>query len=395
MFNTCLVFFHLLLVPPYSLFATLLYNHFMEITKEREQNYKAFDRAYENFEKFVFDWGTANKPLMREIQEHLHLEKNEEYLPDYFIYSAPALMLERILTDIKMLKRIKASQEKFMVSREKRVLELLLEKPAFWCFFAIKEILEDDFVLIEDLFRDETHLMHSPSLCLRKKNEGSEQKTYLSLMIYNGEGLVNIGLLRIYILSKSDMRFYCSRFAGIGFDDSEFDLETTLDEVISEHYNDFFTLDKKDAVVKKMYEEYEIRHTWQPFYLEEFDIDRLEGFWITTHMGEQTRYTLVDLYDDEKEDIPYGKLYYMNYLFMDGVILRDHASGEMGLINYSEISYKMFAAILQKAYPELGLPQQPEVSIPSRLLDHITEFDLNTPWKKFEALRLYREEEGI
>ena len=216
-------------------------------------------------------------------------------------------MLERVFTDVKMLKRIKNTQENFMVSREKQILALLLEKPAFWCFLTIKEIRENDFVLIEDLFRGETHLMYSPSLSLKKKVEGSQQKNYLALMIQEGNRIVNIGLLRRYSLSKSDMRFYCSLFAGIGFDDSEFDNETTLDEVISDHHNDFFTLDKVDAAITVMRGEHEQRHTWQPFSLEKFDIHRLGGTWKATHVGNQTRYDLVEM-DEEMIQLPYARL---------------------------------------------------------------------------------------
>ena len=294
-------------------------------------------------------------------------------------------MLERVFTDVKMLKRIKNTQENFMVSREKQILALLLEKPAFWCFLTIKEIRENDFVLIEDLFRGETHLMYSPSLSLKKKVEGSQQKNYLALMIQEGNRIVNIGLLRRYSLSKSDMRFYCSLFAGIGFDDSEFDNETTLDEVISDHHNDFFTLDKIDSLPPAMYGEHEIRHTWQSFHLEEFDIKRLGNNWGSKHVGNQSRYDLGEL-DDAMNNIHHAESFSIGFSLIDSHIVRDNTSGEMGLMNNSEIGYALFAFLLRKAYPDLVLPQQPEISIPGALLSHIATLPCSLPWSTFETV---------
>ncbi|MBI9096474.1 MAG: hypothetical protein JEY71_16550 [Sphaerochaeta sp.] len=368
----------------------------MENNTELKQHSKTFYQAYEKLETYILVWSQQSKPLMREVKTQLLLEEDGEYLEGYFNYSASALVLQRVLTDVKMLKRIQRTQEKFMVRREKEILSLLIEKPAFWCFFTIKEVLDDEFILIEDLFRGNTHLMYAPTLILRKKIQGLQQANFLSLMIQDGECILNIALLRVYFLNSSDMLFYCSLFAGIGlegirFTGIGFDTETTLGDVINDHYNDFFTLDKVDAAITVMRGKHEQRHTWQPFSLEKFDIHRLGGTWTATHVGNQTRYDLVEM-DEEMIKLPHARLWYFDLDLMDGLMVRDHNSGEMGLMNNSEISYSIFAATLQRAYPELVLPQQPEISIPVTLYFNIFNLDLTTPWEKFNEVRTYGKE---
>jgi len=326
---------------------------------------------------------------MREVKTQLLLEEDGEYLEGYFNYSPSALVLQRVLTDVKMLKRIQNTQEKFMVRREKEILALLIEKPAFWCFFTIKEVLDEEFVLIEDLFRGNTHLMYAPSLILRKKMQGLQQVNFLSLMIQDGECILHIALLRVYFFNRTDMLFYCSLFAGIGFDN-----ETTLGEVINDHYNDFFTLDKVETGQKLMRQGHERRQTWQPFTLEAFDTDRLAGDWMATNLGGQTRYDLIDL-DEEIEKLPHAQLLSSDRSVVYGFIVRDHTTGEMALMTESDTTYETFSALLQKAYPELALPQHPEVSIPINLYDNITDLGLTVPWGKFEAVMEYREEDTL
>ena len=352
----------------------------MEITKEFKQHCIAFSQAYERFEQLLFDWGVESKPLMREVKNHLLLERDGEYPLDYFRYSAPALMLHRVLTDGKMLKRFQNTQEKFMVSREKQVLSCLLERPAFWCFFTILEIYEEEYALIEDLYSGETHLMHSPNLCLRKRMDGSRPKSYLSLMMYTGQCLANIGLLRSYTLSKTDMCFYCSLFAG-----SESDDETTLGEVINDHYNDFFVLDKTNATTRVMHGEYELRQTWQSFHLEDFDINRLGGTWTSTQVGALRKYTLVT-HDQSIQDLPNGNMLSSDPPLMKALIVRDHDSGDMGFMTTSEPAHALYKALFEHAYPELALPQEPEVSIPTSLLFRIVDVGLPLPWGRFEVI---------
>ncbi len=347
----------------------------MDTYKELKQHCVTFNHAYYSLEKLVLLWSRQNKLLVREEQKHLSLEWDKGYPQDYFRFSAPSLMLHRMLTDDKMLKRFQTSQEKFMGSREKQVLTLLRERPAFWCFFTIKEIYDNDIMLIEDLFRGRSHLMHSPALCDQIRRKGLQKKNYLSLMIHNEPCLINIGLLRSYYLSKADMRFYCNFF----------DDEATLDRVINDHYNDFFTLDKIDSLPPAMYGEHEIRHTWQSFHLEEFDIKRLGNNWGSKHVGNQSRYDLGEL-DDAMNNIHHAESFSIGFSLIDSHIVRDNTSGEMGLMNNSEIGYALFAFLLRKAYPDLVLPQQPEISIPGALLSHIATLPCSLPWSTFETV---------
>jgi len=280
----------------------------MEITKEIKQRLIASNNAFESFEHHVLEWGTGNKSLMREAKGILDTKNPGNHPLEYISYTRLNFLLGKILTDKKMLNRVKTTQERFMVTREKQVLAKLLERPAFWCFFTIKEVHGDDFVTIEDLFSGETHLIHSPALYERIKMYGSICKNYLSLMWHDGEFLCNIALLRQYTLSKSDLIFYCSLFADRGFTGNASDDETSLNDIINEHYAVFFSLDEISLLPPSMRGEYELKTTWQPFTLEEFDISRLEGIWDSIPLGAQDRYDLNEL-GEGLDDLPYQELF--------------------------------------------------------------------------------------
>ncbi len=355
----------------------------MEITKETKQRCIASNKAFESLEHHVFEWGTGNKVLFREAQRILDTENPGKYSVEYISYTRLNFLSGKILTDRKMLNRVKATQGNFMVSREKQVLEALLERPAFWCFFTIKEVHDDDFVTIEDLFSGKTHLMHSPALCDRIKRYGDRCKNYLSLMRHDGEFLSNIALLRQYTLSKEDLLFYCHLFA-----DDELSDETSLNEVINDNYAEFFTLDAISLLPPSMHGDHELKTTWQPFTLEEFDITRLEGTWETVSVGDQVRYDLVEL-EEGLDDLPYRELFDTEPPLMAGMLARDSAIGEMGFMTNSEPCHALYAALLHRAYPHLVLPQVPAVSIPARLFLHIIELPVTLPWEKFKKTLSY------
>lgn len=317
----------------------------MEIPKETIQRLLASNNAYESFEQHVLTWASGKKALMREANSILNVEDSKKYPPEYRSYTMLNYLLGNILTDTKMLNRVKTTQEKFMVSREKKVLEALLERPAFWCFFTIEEVYDDDFVTIEDLFSGETHLMHSPALCDRIKRYGDRCKTYISLMRHDGEFLSNIALLRQFTLSKADLIFYCHLFS-----DDDLSDETILNEVINDNYAEFFTLDAISLLPPSMRGEHELKTTWQPFTLEEFDINRLEGTWKTVSVGTQTRYDLVAL-GEGLEELPYRELFATEPPLMAGMLARDNVTGEMGFMTNSEPCHALYAALLKRAYP--------------------------------------------
>jgi len=357
----------------------------MEITKETIQRNVASNQAYESFEQHVLSWASGKKALMREANSILNVEDSKKYPPDYRSYTMLNFLLGSILTDTKMLNRVKATQEKFMVSREKRMLEALLERPAFWCAFTIKEVHGDDVITIEDLFSGDTHLIHSPALCDRIKRYGDRCKTYVSLMRHDGEFLCNIALLRQFTLSKSDLIFYCSLFA---------DSKTSLNDIINDNYADFFTLDSISLQHPSMRGEHELKTTWQPCTLEEFDITRLEGTWNTIPVGNQTRYDLVAL-GEGLEDLPYRALFDTEPPIMAGMLARDNITGEMGFMTNSDPCHALYAALLQRAYPKLRLPVQPAVSIPARLFFLIIKIPITLPWQKFEKILRYAEDKPI
>lgn len=361
----------------------------MEIPKETIQHLMASNNAYESFEQHVLTWASGKKALMREANSILNVEDSKKYPQDYRSYTMLNFLLGNILTDTKMLNRVKATQEKFMVSREKKVLEALLERPAFWCTFTIEEVHDDDFVTIEDLFSGETHLMHSTALCDRIKRYGDRCKTYVSLMRHDGKFLSNIALLRQYTLSKEDLLFYCHLFS-----DDDLSDETILNDMINENYAEFFTLDTISLLPPSMRGEHELKTTWQPFTLEEFDITRLEGTWNTVSVGTQIRYDLIAL-GEGLDDLPYRELFDTEPPLMAGMLTRDNATGEMGFMTNSEPCHALYAVLLKRAYPHLVLPQIPAVSISGRLFLHIIGLSIPLPWQKFVKILRYAGDKPI
>lgn len=355
----------------------------MEITKEIKQRLIASDNAFMSFEHHVFEWGTKQKRLMREAKTILSQDQAKHFPENYLSYTRLNYLESKILTDEKMLNRVKATQEPFMVSREKQILAKLIERPAFWCYFTVQEIHGDDFVTIKDLFSGKTHLMHSPALCDKVQKIDTRCKYFLSLMRHDGDALGHVAILRAYSLSKADFLFYCSLFA-----DSEPDEELSLETIINAHYADFFTLDNLMQVAPTMRGEHELKTTWQPFTLGEFDITCLEGTWNTVPLGSQTRYDLVTL-GKGLDDLPYRRLFDISPPLMAGMLVRDNDSGEMGFMTNSEPCHALFAALLKRAYPLLELLQIPIVSIPAKLFLLIIKVPVTLPWEKFKKTLSY------
>ncbi len=69
---------------------------------------------------------------------------------------------------------------------------------------------------------------------------------------------------------------------------------------------------------------------------------------------------------------------------MAGMLARDNASGEMGFMTNSDPCHTLYATLLQRAYPELVLPQQPAISISGILFLLIIRLPVTLPWEKFK-----------
>ena len=210
----------------------------------------------------------------------------------------------------------------------------------------------------------------------------TKDKHYLCLLLPNGKCMQTAAMIRYYPLSARDLRFYCSMFEPEG------DLNT----VINNHYVRFFKLDLLSSVSIPMHKEYKLRKTWQPFTLKDFDLSRLEGEWVTVTLGEQQKF-FFDGPTASMKGIPNAEILPEELPMMGGTVVRDTSTGAMGLVTNSEVSYGIFSTLLNRAYPELQLPKDPEVSIFLALEVLLNDEGLPLPWKQFDTLIQYRPEE--
>lgn len=341
---------------------------------------KTFNSGFDEIEKHVMEWGRNNKALQKDIRTIMSLNTNPRYPKGYGGMSTGNYLLALFLTDPEAMQKLSKKQDIPLTAKGKQVLSHWIELPAFWCYFSIKEQMEDDFMTITDLLSGEEHLLYSPGISSMQKKQDTRVKHYLCLMLGNGECLQTVGILRYNSLSISDFRFYCDLF----------ETEMPLGTIINKHYTKFFSLDEISTLPIVMHKENEVVFAWQEFSLEDFDITRLGGQWLTNHKGEQTSYALQSP-DKSMMDVPYGDLLETDFPSTTFSLYRNTKTGSMAINTTALTSYTIIASLLQRAYPSLELPRVPEVAISMVLASLLARMDLDLPWSKFKALMDYEE----
>lgn len=336
---------------------------------------KTFNKGFDDLNSHTMLWGSRQPRLKKSIAKLLALNTNEHYPSGYGDTTAANYITSQLFTDPKAIQQLLKKKDIYLTDKAREVLTFWKDNPGFWCFFAIKEVLKENFLTIIDLANGREHLLYSPGLVAMQKSSTSRNQHYLCLMLPNGECLQTAGILRHYSLSILDIMFYCSLF------ESEADLQT----VINNHYSDFFELDTISTIPKMIHGDYDYVYTWTEFTLEEFDIKRLGGTWKVQSVDSQTSYTL-DEPDASMMDVPDGHLLETDFPIMGATLYRDEQTGAMALYTRFEVSYRIFRALLSRSYPDLKLEDDPDITLAMVLYIHLTRTNFALPWDTFKKV---------
>jgi len=336
---------------------------------------KTYNSGFNEIEQHIMDWGRNNKGLQKNIKALMSLNTNARYPAGYGGMSTGNYLLSLILTDPKAIRKLSGMHDAVLSASAKQILSFWGENPGFWCYFSIKERLEDDFLTIVDLITGLEHLLYSPGICDMQKKDKSRDMHYLCMLLGNEECLQTVGILRFNSLSVSDFQFYCGLFESEG----------SLVDTINKHYREFFLLDEISTLPIVMHRNTLVLYTWQEFTLEAFDIALLGGEWTIKEKGSQTSYFLQEP-DASMMDVPYGELLESDFPAMSFTLYRDTKTGSMAISTTALASYSIIAALVQRSYPALIVPKKPKVAISMALYSLLDRMDLDLPWSKFKAI---------
>ncbi len=339
-----------------------------------------YNTGFKEVDSLIMDWGRENKSLQKDIRTLMAYNNDARYPAGYGGMSTGNYLLSLILTDSKAIQKLAKDHGPVLRSKGKEVLSYWSEHPGFWCYFSVKEKLEGDFVTIRDLLSGEEHLLYSPGICDMQKTPESRGKHYLCLMLGNGECLQTVGILRYNSLSVSDFLFYCHLFEP----------EANLSSMINKHYTKFFLLDEISTTPVLMHRGEQVLYTWQTFTLEHFSIDTLGGQWIIKEKGDETSYSLEEP-DPSMMDVPYGELLESDFPSMGFTLYRNTRTGSMAINTNALLSYSIITALLQRSYPELSLPHEPDVAISMVLFSLLDRMDVDLPRSTFKAIMEHEE----
>lgn len=341
-----------------------------------------FDKGFLAIQDYMDEWGESNKPVKKVMDAILTSGGNKQkFITEVEMTKAYLYLLSEFFQDAEALKKVHAQHEAELDAVGKQVLSYWEEHPGFWLYFSLKEELSSDFWTIVDHMTGEEHLLYSPGVGSLQDMAGEEPLHFVCLMLPNGGCLQTIGQIKYNHLPVADFKFYCSLFKP----------EEGLKAILSKHYLAFWQLDIVANRTGVKRNGYEMGYTWQPFSLAEFDTAKLGGKWNTWKHDAKEKYFIKGP-DPSMDKLPSRKLLETETVAMGGSIVRDPKTGEMGLATNSEVAYPFYAAILNRAYPELKLPSEPSVFVTVPLRELAVKTELPFPWKKFRAILEYKEE---
>ncbi len=353
-------------------------NNYIELKKLCD----TFDKGFLAIQAFMDEWGQTQKPISKVVESILTSGGDrEKIITEVEMTNAYLYLLSEFFQDVEAIKSVKTQHEAELKAVGKRVLSYWEEHPGFWCYFSVKEELHDDFWMIVDHMTGDEHLLYSPGVGFLQDKAGDEILHFVCLMQPNGGCLQTIGQIKYNHLPVADFKFYCSLFKP----------EEGLKAILSKHFMQFWQLDSIANRTRTKRNGYEMGYAWQPFSLAEFDTAKLGGKWTTWKHDAKEKYFIKEA-DPSMDKLPSRKLLETAILAMGGSIVRNPKTGEMGLATNSEIAYPFYAAILNRAYPELKLPKTPSVFVTVPLRELAVKTELPFPWKKFRAILEYKEE---
>ena len=343
--------------------------------KEIKKTCDLFFKAYQSYDDFIPDWLDSKPPLRKTVRAILSKADTVDLPEDFWKAQASLYIDAHMLTDPKSIRKMLKEVEPFASEDTRKALAFWADNPGFWCFYAIKETLGDDFFIIEDLVTGQTHLLHSSDIGYMQTDVAYRNKHYLSLMLFNGSCLQAIGFPKFNSLPASDLQFFLSLFSpGLA-----------LSPAINRNFIRLLDLESISSLPVFVEGDVALKQTWQSFRLKDFSIFDLEGTWDSQEKGRLQIYRFV------QEAASYASLPNFSVLeaergILTATLVRDNKSGEMALFTSTDTSYALFALLLNRSYPELDLPEKPSVSISLGLSLLLSEGTYPLPWNKFKGL---------
>ena len=348
--------------------------------EELEQLCETFDKGYADIEGFVAHWGNSDKQT-RTVMDEILRSGPEGIATDSELYSALLYLFAQFFQDPKAIKQLMTQHANELTPEGYQVLSFWQKTPGFWCYFSVKEELEDDFWLIEDHMTGEMHTLYSHGITTMQEWEGADYMHYLCMMLPNGECLQTIGHIKYNHIPVSDFLYYCSLFKP----------QVGLKAILHKHFRIFCKLDSIAHMPPIKHDIYDMGFGWQPFTLPEFDIAKLGGKWTAWSSDSLDKY-FINEFDPSMDRLPNRTLFEIASPAMAASIVRDPNTGEMGLGTNTEVAYPFYAELLNRAYPELKLPKKPSVFVSAALRALSGRSELPFPWKKFKDILDYSEE---
>ncbi len=353
----------------------------MNSYKELEKLCDTFDKGFLAIQPFMDAWGHTQEHVRKVMTSILSSGNKDNFVTEVEMNNAYLYLLSEFFQDREAIKKVHAQHEAELNAVGKQVLSYWEEHPGFWLYFSVKEELDDDFWTIVDPLTGDEHLLYSPGVETLLYNAGSEPIHFVCLMLPNNGCLQTMGQIKYNHLPVDDFMFYCSLFKP----------EAGLKAILNKHFLSFWQLDSIANKTSIKHNGYELGYTWQPFSLAEFDTAKLGGKWNTWKHDAKEKYFIKEP-DPSMDKLPSRKLLETAIIAMGGSIVRDPKTGAMGLATNSEVAYPFYAAILNRAYPELKLPKKPSVFVTAPLRELAVKTELPFPWKKFRSILEYKEE---
>ncbi len=347
--------------------------------KEIEKVCATFLRGFEAIKQYALEFATAHKSIKKGMDKILK-SGPEQIAMEYEIQNAFLYMIAEVFQSPKILKQLRTKHDAALTSEGRQVLLFWEENPAFWCYFTVKEHVTGDFWMIVDHMSGEEHLLHSQGVSTMQTWRNPEGLSFLCIMQPNGKCLQTVGVIKQYRLPVADFLFYSTLFKP----------EEGLQEILHKHFVEFFTLDKVSSAPPHTIGIYNAGFLWQSFTLPEFAIEKLGGRWLEAQLGDHQRFTIKGA-DPTMLELPNFEVFQTEPTAMAGAIIRDNATGEMGLFTNTEVSYAFFSTLLNRSYPELQLPEKPAFNISAPLQAILITMDIPLPWTKFEEIIEYDE----
>ncbi|MDY0290245.1 MAG: hypothetical protein RBR15_15570 [Sphaerochaeta sp.] len=338
-----------------------------------------FSKGFEAVKQRAWEWGHSKKPI-KNMMLNILASGPDQVAMDNEMQDANLYLIAEVFQDPKAMKQLRTRYEKEFIPAGVEALTLWEKHPAFWCFFSVKEHLSGDFYLIVDHLTGEEHILHSKGISTFQKLDDADALRFLCVMQPNGQCLQTVGTIKYYRILVSDFLYYCTLFKP----------EEGLQAIIHKHFIRFFKLDDIANIPVLKQDSHDMLFIWQPFTLPDFDSKKLGGEWFSTTQGTIHKFTY-KVIDTSMQDLPNFKEFQRFPSAMDGLILRDDATDEMGIYTNTEISYAFLSALLNRSYPMLNIPTKPSYLVSGSLQHALTGLNIPEPWNKFEPIIEYRE----